>query len=44
MPVRATPLLAVALVALGLFLPLFGVTLLAPAGADERLLTLAAAW
>ena len=38
MPLKATPLLAAALVALGLFLPLFGVTLLAalaarPAGA-----------
>ena len=38
MPVAATPLLAVALVALGLFLPLFGVTLLAALLLDQLVL------
>jgi uncharacterized iron-regulated membrane protein len=38
MPIRATPLLAVAMVALGLFLPLFGVTLLAVLVLDQLVL------
>ena len=38
MPLKATPLLAVALVALGLFLPLFGITLLAALLLDQLVL------
>jgi uncharacterized iron-regulated membrane protein len=38
MPVRGTPLLAVGLVALGLFLPLFGISLLAVLLLDQVVL------
>ena len=38
MPLRATPVLVVGLVALGLFLPLFGITLLAALLLDQLVL------
>ncbi len=38
MPLRATPLLVVALVALGVFLPLFGISLLVVLLLDQLLL------
>ena len=38
MPIRATPLLAVVLVALGMFLPLFGISLLAVLLLDQLVL------
>ena len=38
MPIRATPLLAVGLVALGLFLPLFGISLLVVLLLDQLVL------
>jgi uncharacterized iron-regulated membrane protein len=38
MPLQATPLLGVALVALGLFLPFFGITLLAALLLDQLVL------